>query len=131
MYGTKTVYREQKDSSGTSIGMDKHVEATVEGRVLMAAGEPVKDRFDRLYVGIPIEAEPGFDRYVQSADPLIHEQLLSLAKGDVVRAKGVLQSSKRGNGSNIRLESITVISKAPQGPIAVAAASSNSGEQAA
>src|ERR1039458_2388684 len=97
MYGTKTVYREQKDSSGTSIGMDKHVEATVEGRVLMAAGEPVKDRFDRLYVGIPIEAEPGFDRYVQSADPLIHEQLLSLAKGDVVRAKGVLQSSKRGN----------------------------------
>ena len=32
MYGTKTVYREQKDSSGTSIGMDKHVEATVEGR---------------------------------------------------------------------------------------------------
>jgi len=130
MYGTKTVYREQKDSSGNSIGMDRHTEATVEGRVLMTAGEPKKDRFDREYLGLPIEAEPGFDRFIQSADPKIHEQLRTLAKGDVVRAKGVLQGSKRGNGNNIRVESIEVISKAPTGPVAVAAAAAST-EQAA
>jgi hypothetical protein len=82
----------------------------------------VTDRHGRSYVGLFIEIEPGYDRFVQSADPAIQEQMLSAEPGDLVRVVGVVKGASKGNsnGTSIRVLTYTVVTPVATGPQLVA-----------
>ena len=63
-----------------------------------------------------IEIQPGYDRFVQSADPVIQEQLMAAKRGDLVYITGVV----KGKGTNIRIKTLKTLVPALQpGPVLV------------
>jgi hypothetical protein len=75
------------------------------------------DKYEREYVGLNLQISPGYNRFVQSADPAIQAQLKEARKGEVVWVTGVVKN----RGSNIRILTIkTLVQAATPGPVAVA-----------
>jgi hypothetical protein len=66
------------------------------------------DRHGQDYIGLNIEIQPGYDRFVQSADPAIQAQLFAANRGDLVRIVGVV----KGGGNSIRILSYTLVKAA-------------------
>lgn len=83
----------------------------IEGRVLAAAGEPVRDRYGREYLGVKVEIEPGYDKGIYSADPLVQAQIRDLTPGDIIDVSG-----PQRRGGAIRATSIVVVRKADVSP---------------
>lgn len=81
----------------------------MQGTVLGVVDDGIQDRYERDYIGRSVEINPGYDRFVQSADPTIQAQLLAAKRGDLVRVSGVVKN----NGSNIRVLTYTVVKAAP------------------
>jgi hypothetical protein len=109
-YVTRPVSKEIKDeTTGKSLGVQRHNEATIQGNVLGLVDNNITDKYERDYIGLNIEIEPGYDRFVQSANPEIQALLLAAKRGDLVRITGVV----KGRGSNIRILTYTTLKAAP------------------
>lgn len=54
-------------------------------------------------------SKPGYDRFVQSANPAIQAQLFAAKRGDLVLITGVVKN----NGRNIRLLTFKTLKAAP------------------
>ena len=74
----------------------------------------------REYIGLVIEIQPGYDRFVQSADPVIQAQLMAAKRGDLVYITGVVKGK---GGTNTRIKTFKTLASAPEpGPVLVEAA---------
>jgi len=69
----------------------------------------IVDRYEREYIGLNIQIQPGYDHFIQTSDPAIQAKLIAARRGDLVRVHGVV----KGNGRNIRVLSFEVIKAAP------------------
>ena len=95
----------------------------MQGNVLAIRDEGIEDEFGRQYIGLVIQINPDKDRFVQTADPDLHAQILELNKGDLVYVTSEWHRNSSGRGFHARAKTITVLAPASTpGPVAVEAA---------
>ena len=115
--------REILDGQGQSVGSEVYTEIRMQGNVLAIRDEGIEDEFGRQYIGLVIQINPDKDRFVQTADPTLHAQILALNKGDLVYVTSEWHRNSSGRGFHARAKTITVLEPAPAlGPVAVEAA---------
>lgn len=121
---TKNTVEEILDGDNNVIGTEVVALNLIQGRVLAVRdenrqGEKVVDSVGRHYIGLQIEVDPGKDRYAQSTDPELHEQMLQLNPGDLVYIEGELKRNRNNRGRHARLTRLVVLEKTATGPVAV------------
>jgi len=122
-YASKKVNREVIDpTTNKSVGASTFIEATMIGKVLAVTDGGVKDRYDRTYQGVPVQIEPGYDRFMQSANPELHEQIRALVPGTIIHAVGVQKRNSSGMGFHMQVKELKVLEEGPTGPQPVPAA---------
>ena len=115
--------REILDGQGQSVGSEVYTEIRMQGNVLAIRDEGIEDEFGRQYIGLVIQINPDKDRFVQTADPTLHAQILALNKGDLVYVTSEWHRNSSGRGFHARAKTITVLEPAATpGPVAVEAA---------
>ena len=115
--------REITDGSGQTMGTEVYTEIRMQGNVLAIRDEGIEDEFGRQYIGVVIQINPDKDRFVQTADPELHAQILKLNKGDLVYVTSEWHRNSSGRGFHARAKTITVLEPAATpGPVVVEAA---------
>jgi hypothetical protein len=114
--------REILDGQGQSVGTEVYTEIRMQGTVLAVRDEGIEDEFGRQYIGLVIQINPDKDRFVQTADPTLHAQILALKQGDLVYVTSEWHRNSSGRGFHARAKTITVLAPASTpGPVAVEA----------
>lgn len=76
----------------------------------------ITGRYERDYIGLNIEIDPGYDKFIQSADPKIQAQFMAARQGDLLWVTGVVKNG----GKSIRVLTMKVIEAAPPPVLSVA-----------
>jgi len=66
-----------------------------------------------------IQINPDKDRFVQTADPTLHAQILALKQGDLVYVTSEWHRNSSGRGFHARAKTITSWRRRHAGPVAV------------
>jgi acetyl/propionyl-CoA carboxylase alpha subunit len=72
----------------------------------------ITGRYERDYIGLNIEIDPGYDKFIQSADPKIQAQFMAARQGDLLWVTN--------GGKSIRVLTMKVIEAAPPPVLSVA-----------
>jgi hypothetical protein len=104
-----------------SLGIERCNRASIQGLILATVDKEagqiktlvdsnITDRREREYAEINIEIDPGYDKFIQSADPAIQARMMAVNQGDLVLVTGVVKN----NGRNVRILVLKVLKAAPQ-----------------